>query len=379
MARGIFGSVMAFWIIVPLLTILAAGFVIVPVLRARQASHAKAQPEVADGASVEPGLPLKNQPPRPWSLRTTTWLALGLAVVVAVPSIGLYAMVGRPDLATVESRTDQAAQAQTPTNASPANSMANMIGQMESKVEQNPKDAGAWQTLGWAYMHVRRPADAVKAYRHAVSLAPKNSEYLSALAEATIQDGSGKISDATVADLKKVTAADPSDPRARFYLALYRDQKGDHRGAIADWIRLLKEGPADAAWVPEVRGVVEQVAKEQHIDVSGQLPPVAKAAVSTVTESAPGPNPAQVAAAQDMSASDRNSMIHAMVDRLAVQLQQNPHNSDGWLRLMRARMVLGEKAEALAAYHSARSAFSREPAQLTALDKAAHALGVAGG
>lgn len=379
MARGIFGSVMAFWIIVPLLTILAAGFVIVPVLRARQASHAKAQPEVADGASVEPGLPLKNQPPRPWSLRTTTWLALGLAVVVAVPSIGLYAMVGRPDLATVESRTDQAAQAQTPTNASPANSMANMIGQMESKVEQNPKDAGAWQTLGWAYMHVRRPADAVKAYRHAVSLAPKNSEYLSALAEATIQDGSGKISDATVADLKKVTAADPSDARARFYLALYRDQQGDHHGAITDWIRLLKEGPADAAWVSEVRSVVEQVAKEQHIDISGQLPPVTEPTATVAAEPVTGPNPEQVAAANEMSAGDRNTMIRAMVDRLAAQLQQKPHDSDGWLRLIRARMVLGEKAQALAAYRSARSAFAQEPAQLTALDKAARALGVAGG
>jgi cytochrome c-type biogenesis protein CcmH len=68
-----------------------------------------------------------------------------------------------------------------------------------------------------------------------------------------------------------------------------------------------------------------------------------------------------------------------MLDRLAAQLLQNPHDSDGWLRLMRARMVLGEKAQALAAYHGARSAFAQEPAQLTAFDKAAHALGVAGG
>lgn len=366
---------MAFWIIVPLLTILAAGFVTMPVLRARQKSHPNPQTETA---STESELQPQGQPSRPRPLRTMMWLALGLAMVVAVPSIGLYAMVGRPDLAAVERRIDEAASAQTPTNASPADNMAIMIGQLESKVQQNPKDADAWQTLGWAYMHVRSPADAVKAYQHAVSLAPKNSEYLSALAEATIQDGSGKISDATVADLKKVTAADPSDARARFYLALYRDQNGDHRGAIVDWIRLLKEAPAGSAWVPEVRGVVEQVAKEQHIDISGQLPPVTEPIAGAVAESAPGPNPAQVAAAQDMSAGDRNSMIHAMVDRLAVELQQNPHDSDGWLRLMRARMVLGEKAQALAAYHSARSAFAQEPAQLTALDKAAHALGVAG-
>jgi cytochrome c-type biogenesis protein CcmH len=190
-----------------------------------------------------------------------------------------------------------------------------------------------------------------------------------------IQSGDGKISAQALTELKQVTAANPSDPRARFYLALYKDQQGDHRGAVADWITLLKSAPAGAPWVPEVRRVVEQVAKEEKLDVSAQLP----VATGPATDAAPGPNAQQVAAAQQMPVGDRNTMIHAMVDRLAGTLKQNPHDADGWVRLMRARMVLGEKDKAVAAYRAAREAFAKDAAQLTTLESQARALGVAGG
>jgi cytochrome c-type biogenesis protein CcmH len=297
-------------------------------------------------------------------------LTLGAVTAVAVPALGFYAYSERPDAAAVEARMD-ALSGSSAADASAQSGMDKMIAQFQDKVRQNPKDADAWQNLGWAYMHMREPADAAAAYQHAVALAPANVEYRSALAEASIQSGGGKISEATLADLHKITAADPADARARFYLALYKDQQGDHKGAIADWITMLKSAPADAAWAPEVRGVVQQVASEEHLDISGQLPPAAEDHMSP-----PGPDPAQVAAAAQMSDTDRNSMIHGMVDKLAAELKQNPHDADGWQRLMRARMVLGEKDQAAAAYRGARSAFAKEPAQLATLDSAAHALGV---
>jgi cytochrome c-type biogenesis protein CcmH len=306
------------------------------------------------------------------------WLIPMLAAVVAIPAIVLYASIGRPDMGTVKSRVDAAVQAHTANSGTPASSMAIMIVRLRDQVRQNPKDADAWAALGWAFMHIRQPGDATQAYNHAVSLAPDNMEYRSALAEATIQGGSGKILAITVADLRKVVAANPSDARARFYLALYKDQQGDHKGAIADWITLLESAPPDAGWAPEVRQVVEQVAKEQHIDISAQLPSLPDVAANTVG-GAPGPNAEQVAAAQQMSASVRGTMIKGMVDKLAVQLKQKPHDAEGWQRLMRARMVLGEKDQALAAYRAARSAFASEPAQLTDLDSAARNLGVTGG
>jgi cytochrome c-type biogenesis protein CcmH len=348
---------MIFWIIIPVLTFIAISFVAVPLWRAAQASASPADSGPASGARQS----------------RTTWLVLGLAALVAVPAVALYAYIGRPDLAG--SQVGTAAQADAAKGGTPASSMTDMIAQLQQKVQQSPKDAEAWQTLGWAFMHIRQPADAAEAYKHAVALAPDNGEYHSGLAEAMIQSGDGKISAQALAELRQVTAANSSDARARFYLALYKDQQGDHRGAVADWVTLLKSAPAGSPWAPEVRRVVEQVAKEEKLDVSAQLP----ATAGPTAGAAPNPDVKQVAAAQPMSAGDRNTMIHAMVDRLAGELKQNPQNADGWVRLMRARMVLGEKDKAMAAYRAARDAFAKDAAQLTTLESQAHALGVAGG
>jgi cytochrome c-type biogenesis protein CcmH len=351
---------MVFWIIIPLLTILAVAFVVVPLLRANGAA------ETSPSASS-------------WSRQHIAWLVLGLAALMTIPAIGLYAFIGRPDLAAVEARGDAAGRSQAAGSGTPASSMSDMIVQLQDKVRQNPKDAESWQTLGWAFMHIRQPKDAAEAYRQAVSLAPDKAEYRSALAEASIQSGDGKISDEAVTQLRRVTAADPADARARFYLALYKDQQGDHRGAIADWITLLKSAPAGAVWAPEVRRVIVQVAKEQKLDVSAELPAVSESPASSFVGSTSGPSAEQVAAARQMSSADQSAMIHGMVDRLAGQLKQNPHDAEGWMRLMRARMVLGEKDQALAAYHAARNAFAKEPQQLTTLENQARALGVTGG
>jgi cytochrome c-type biogenesis protein CcmH len=354
---------MAFWIIIPLMTLLAISFVAIPLFRKRAAGAEGGASPVTAG---------------PRDSRNLLWLALGLGLVIAIPSVGLYAFVGRPDLAAVRPPGGNIPAPQGSPSAQ-APSMDRMIADLEAKTRQTPKDADAWQALGWAYMHLSRFGDAMGAYKHAVSLNPADNESLSALAEATVQANGGKISPAALTGFRRVLSATPSDPRARFYLALFKDQQGDHRGAVADWIKLLKTAPSDASWTEEVRGVTEQVAHEQGLDISSQLPaaPVA-AAQSAGPAPQPGPDAVQMAAAAQMSDSDRNAMIHSMVEKLAVQLKQNPADADGWLRLIRARMVLGEKTQAVAAYRDARKAFANAPAELSVLDNAAHGLGVSG-
>lgn len=71
-------------------------------------------------------------------------------------------------------------------------------------------------------------------------------------------------------------------------------------------------------------------------------------------------------------------MIRTMVDKLAGELKTNPHDADGWMRLMRARMVLGETDKAAAAYRDAKVAFANSPNDLDALQKAAQSLGIPG-
>ena len=136
-----------------------------------------------------------------------------------------------------------------------------------------------------------------------------------------------------------------------------------------DFIALLKSAPPDAPWAPQVRTYVEDLAKEQHVDLTGKLPPA---------PAAPGPNSTQLAAAGNMSDADRQAMIHSMVDKLAGELKANPKDTGGWVRLMRARMVLGESQQAAQDYKQAHQAFAGDAAAQAALQEAAKSLGVPG-
>jgi cytochrome c-type biogenesis protein CcmH len=321
---------------------------------------------------------------RPLPAGAMPWVALGLVAVVAVCATALYALMGHPELtsSTVASAAAPAQQAaSTDSQQHPMGDVSTMISGLEGRLQQNPNDAQGWQMLGWSYMRVGRPADAAKAYGHAVALDPANTEYLSAEGEAMVQS-EGKVSDDAAGLFRRAVKADANDPRSRYFLAIYRDQQGDHKGAMEDFITLLKSAPPDAPWAVQVRNYVEDLAKDQHIDISGRLPPAAapapQAGMPAPQAGISGPTGDQVAAAGQMSDADRQAMIHTMVDKLAGELKANPHDSGGWVRLMRARMVLGESDKAAEAYKQARQAFAGTPAAQVALQEAAKSLGVPG-
>ena len=128
--------------------------------------------------------------------------------------------------------------------------------------------------LGWSYMRTGRFPDAANAYGRAAALNPANTDYLSAQGEAMVQAWGGKISPEAQGIFRKVLAAAPADPRARYYLAVFKDQNGDGTGAMEDWIALVKSAPAGAPWGPEIRGFIENLARERGLDIAGRLPPI---------------------------------------------------------------------------------------------------------
>lgn len=230
--------------------------------------------------------------------------------------------------------------------------------------------------LGWSYLQTGRNADAVSAYGKAVALDPTNNEYLSAQGESTVLASDGQVTPAAETLFRRAVAAEPADPRALYYLAVAKDQRGEHEAAMNDWIALLKSAPPDAPWAGEVRAFVEKVAADRKIDLSGRLPPVLTASASRMESAPRGPSAEQMAAAQDMSPADREAMIQGMVDGLAQRLKQNPRDRGGWERLLRARMQLGQSSRAAADYRDASRAFAGSPADQQALRQTATQLGV---
>lgn len=291
-------------------------------------------------------------------------LALGSGLVVALAATGIYAVRGRPDLTTPtavevppELAANTAAQTQPPIDA--------MVKQLETRMAKAPGDPEGWRLLGSTYFQTARFDDAAKAYAKAVAINPKGVGYQSALGEALVQAAGGVVTPTATAAFTAARSLDATDPRARYFLALQRDQHGDRKGALDDWVQLLREAPAGAPWAPELRSFVEKTAKEEGVDMAGRLP-----------EASRGPDAAQIAAAQTMAPGDQQAMIRGMVEQLATRLKTNPRDAAGWAKLIRARRVMGDTAGASAALRDGKAAFADTPAVQSQLTASAAALGV---
>lgn len=393
------------WMILTLMTVLAAVGLAIPLVRRRDAAAAERadaltvlkeqlgeiEAQAASGVIAEAEAEaLKGDLKRrvlaegrrpegtapPLTERTLLIVALSVVGSVTLAGTGLYLAIGRPDVAA-KPALPAAARADGAPADHPQGDVGAMIAMLEQQMAQRPDNAEGWRMLGWSYLQTGRNAEAAVAYGKAVALDPDNAEYLSAQGEATVLAQDGQVTPAAQALFRRAVAADPTDPRARYYLAVAKDQAGDHDGAMNDWIALLRSAPPDAPWAMEVRDFVEKIAAERKIDIAGRLPPASVA--QPPAQSAPrGPTAEQMAAAQDMSEADRQQMISGMVSGLAERLKQNPRDRAGWERLMRARMVLGQRQEAAQAFRDATRAFAGSPADQQALRDAASQLGVPG-
>jgi len=73
---------------------------------------------------------------------------------------------------------------------------------------------------------------------------------------------------------------------------------------------------------------------------------------------------------------ESDAAIRAMVDGLAGRLENSPHDVDGWARLMRSRVVLGEREVATTAFRKALEVFKGDQAATGRLTSAAIELGL---
>lgn len=402
---------MTLWIILTVMAAIAAAMLTVPLVRrqearadARAATLAVLKDQLADvdvqlaagtiPAADADGLRteikrrmlaaghMAEDAARPFGSRSLGGIAIGMAALVGLAAAVLYSTMGQPQLGGIPGTAAAAA----PPAAAPADpaqetaEIASLITGLEKKMAAQPQDPQGWQMLGWAYFQTGRFADAATAYGKAVALKPDGAGNQSAYGEALALAANGTVTPAAAAAFEKARALDGKDARARYFLALARQQQGDTKRALDDWLALLAESPADAPWVPQLRGVIDEASKAANVDVSARLaaitPPPSGGATVATPGGMPGPTAAQMADAQQMAPGDQQAMVRGMVDRLAGRLAANPRDEAGWLRLMRARMVLGEPAEAAKARDTALKTFAGDAAAESRIRAAATEMGI---
>jgi cytochrome c-type biogenesis protein CcmH len=270
---------------------------------------------------------------------------LGLPIV----AIAIYLPLGSPRLGDFP----LAQRARAPDVNQPFD---NLVAQVERHLEQHPTDGRGWTVLAPALARLGRYDDAVRAYRNSITYGGESSERRADLGEAIAAAAGGVVTSEAKAEFERAVALDADQAKANYFLGLAAQQDGHLAEAASIWRTMLAKAPADAPWRPLVQAALDRAGATK----------------------APAPSAEQVAAANDMNKTDRNAMIRGMVDRLASRLKQNGDDVEGWLRLVKAYMVLGDRDKAMGALTDARQAVAGDTERLRQLNEGLKNLGLDG-
>jgi cytochrome c-type biogenesis protein CcmH len=277
--------------------------------------------------------------------------AVAVVALVGVPliAVSFYLQLGSPQMPDMP----LADRTRAPSATDPLEAL---IVKVEAHLEKNPTDARGWAVLAPVLIRMGRYDDAARAYRNVLTYGTETAERHSDLGEALTNAAGGVITAEAKTEFERALALDAGEFKARYFTGLAAEQDGRSADAASIWRTLLEKAPADAPWRPMVQAAL------------------ARATGVTM----PGPTSDAIAASKDMSEADRTAMIQSMVDRLATRLKQNSDDVDGWLRLVRAYMVMGDRDKANGALSQARQALGGNPERLKQFDAGSKNLGLGG-
>src|SRR3546814_20696456 len=96
---------------------------------------------------------------------------------------------------------------------------------LAQSMAEDPSNLEGWLLLARSYGTLGRYRDAAAAYEEAIARGAEGAEVQSAYGEALTAAQDGQVTEPAVRAFDAALAADPADPRARFYLALARAQE----------------------------------------------------------------------------------------------------------------------------------------------------------
>jgi cytochrome c-type biogenesis protein CcmH/NrfG len=109
------------------------------------------------------------------------------------------------------------------------------------KLKSNPNDSSLLVKVAAIYHTTHRFKEAAVYYNRALDSDPKNVAVRTKLASSLYRDGD---IDGAIAQLNRALKDQPADANAQFDLGMIKLQgKGDPKGALATWQRLLKTNP----------------------------------------------------------------------------------------------------------------------------------------
>ena len=260
----------------------------------------------------------------------------------------------------------------------------------------DPEDVMAQYYLGLNVKQEGRRDEAVKRWTALISSAREGAEWLPMVKAALARVDQKGPPVATAAPSADGAPPDHGDGAIEAMVARLAERLKTNGSDVPGWIQLVRSyrvlGRAEkvnAAIADAHAALASDQEALQRLDrglqgLEAEAAPgvpgagAAIAAPSALGIAPPGPTTSQVAAAAQMAPAERNSMIESMVARLAQRMAENGSDVDGWLRLIRAYSVLGERDKALTAAANARGALAGNSDNLRRIGELTKELGLEG-
>lgn len=233
-----------------LLTFIAVGLVVWPLLRVGTSTHPMAA--------------------------TLTALAIPASVLV------VYLLISNHDWGV-------AGAGRAASSAAPAalGSVEESVAALERKLEAAPGDEEGWLLLGSSYLSLNRVADAGNAYQKALDISGgRNLDARLGVAEARIILDPGSLSGAPGDEIEAVLQAEPQNPKGLWYGGLLSLARGQPGVARVRWQALLALQPPE-----RIRQIIESQLAELDAaggEVAGQGQLAARDAERTAAGNQPG-------------------------------------------------------------------------------------------
>ena len=249
-------------------------------------------------------------------------LATAVAVMLVIPGIalGVYRRIGTPEAADMPLAARESAPA--------GNQLAEAITRVESHLVTHPDDGRGLRGSGAALSAARPLQRGRSCLRSGADPARRNGRAAGRLRPGADARGRRRRDRGRAGGVRTGGRRRPDRPRSP------SSTSGLRQPRTATRPRRGRSGPrSPTPRRPAHRGCRLVKARLDALDARGGL----------LRQPATGPTSPAGEAIAALPADQRNSMIRGMVDGLAARLKQDGHDKDGWLKLVRAYAVLGEK------------------------------------
>ncbi len=296
-----------------------------------------------------------------------------LALAVIGASFGLYSWLGtpgHPDMPlqvrfetlndAMNSRPSQAemeAQLDPIVFPEPDANFAELMEKLRAAVAENPDDLQGQTLLARNESTLGNNKAAYEAQARVIALKGDEvgaGDYV-LHANLLIAAAQNYVSPEAEASLRSALKIDPLNNLGRYYIGLMLWQNGRPDATFRLWDQVLRQSPADAPWVPAIRDTIPELAWYAGVDY--KMPPVPHAG-------GVGPSAEDLAAAEELTAEDRQAMIEGMVAQLSDRLATEGGTPQEWAQLISSYGVLGNSERAQAIWDEAQQRFASVPEAL---------------